>query len=91
MTDLRAKHQPIEQRQGAIGSVTYCAGCKTPSGVLANLWPCEVIEALEDETYRRFFDNVEAVYLSDDEEYELVDRIGALIDEINRRGSSIEA
>jgi hypothetical protein len=45
--ELRAKHQPLFQNQGRKGDVNYCVGCKGPNGTLINLWPCEVIKALE--------------------------------------------
>lgn len=40
----RRKHRPISQNQGKIGAIVYCEGCKTPSGVLATHWPCEVMQ-----------------------------------------------
>ena len=73
---LREKHQPISQNRGKIGSVSYCAGCKTRSGVLASLWPCEVIEALDDgEIYRQFFDDVETTYARNISDREVIDAL----------------
>ena len=44
--DLREKHQPLNQNQGAIGSKTYCVGCKISNGVLATPWPCDAVKLL---------------------------------------------
>lgn len=44
---MRAKHHRLDQHQGAIGAATYCVGCKSPNGVLAVRWPCDVIAVLD--------------------------------------------
>lgn len=43
---MEAKHQPLDQNQGAIGDVTYCKGCMGPNGVLATKYPCDVVKVL---------------------------------------------
>lgn len=43
---MREKHLPVSQHQGAIGDTTYCTGCKTTNGVLAVVWPCDVVQVL---------------------------------------------
>jgi len=84
-SELREKHRSLKQSQGAIGSVAYCEGCKSPSGVLTSRWPCEVIEALEDgERYRKFFDDVETTYGSDISDREVIDQICDLIVEVTQ-------
>ena len=55
--DLRAKHQPLHQHQGKIVAVTYCQGCKSPTGVLATEWPCDVIAVLDAWQAEREQDN----------------------------------
>jgi len=44
---LHEKHHPLFQNQGRVGVVNYCVGCKGPNGTLINLWPCDVIRALD--------------------------------------------
>lgn len=44
---LKAKHQPLDQHQGAIGAARYCVGCKTSGGLLNTPWPCDVVKLLE--------------------------------------------
>lgn len=52
---MKAKHQPLDQNQGAIGAVTYCIGCMAPNGVLAVKYPCDVIKTVNAlEPYAKF-------------------------------------